>query len=63
MAQPIGLGHVRRGKTLTLRRPNLLVVHGPLSQDLAKTVKVRSDHSENLTNVFGGADFLLFDIH
>ena len=40
---------------LTLRRPNLLGVHGPVSPDLAKTVKVRSDHSENLTNVFGGA--------
>ena len=40
---------------LTLRRPNVLGVHGPVSPDLAKTVKVRSDHSENLTNVFGGA--------
>ena len=40
---------------LTLRRPNLLRVHVPVSPDLAKTVKVRSDHSENLTKVFGGA--------
>ena len=40
---------------LTLRRPNLLGFHVPVSPDLAKTVKVRSDHSENLTEVFGGA--------
>ena len=40
---------------LTLRRPNVLGVHGPVSPDLTKTVKVRSDQSENLTNVFDGA--------
>ena len=41
---------------LTLRRPNLLGVHVPVSPDLAKTVKVRLDQSENLTKVFGGAN-------
>ena len=34
---------------LTFRRPNLSGVHVPVSPDLAKTVKVRSDQSENLT--------------
>ena len=41
---------------LTLRRPNLLGLHVPVSPDLAKTVKVRLDQSENLTKVFGGAN-------
>ena len=41
---------------LTLRRPNLLGVQRPVSPDLAKTVKARSDRSEILTNVFGGAE-------
>ena len=27
----------------------------PVAPDLAKTVKVKSDHSENLTRVLGGA--------
>ena len=36
---------------LTLRRPNLLGAHVPVAPDLAKTVKVGSDHSENLTSV------------
>ena len=40
---------------LTLRRPNLLGVHVPVSPDLAKTAKVRSDHSKNLTHVFDNA--------
>ena len=40
---------------LTLRRPNFLGVQGPVSPDLAKTVKGKSDHSEILTNIFGGA--------
>ena len=41
--------------TLTLRRPNLLWVQGPVSLDLAKMVEVKSDLSENLTDIFGGA--------
>ena len=40
---------------LTLRRPNLQGLHMPVSPDMAETVKVRSDHSDSLTNVFGGA--------
>ena len=36
-------------------RPKILGVNVPVLPDLAKTVKERSDHSENLTNVFGGA--------
>ena len=40
---------------LTLRRPNLLGIHVPVSPDLAKTVKVKSDHCENLARVLGGA--------
>ena len=36
----------------TFRRPNVQVVHVPLSPDLARMVKVASDHFENLTNVF-----------
>ena len=31
---------------LTLRRPNFLGVHVPVTPDLAKTVKGKSDHSE-----------------
>ena len=41
---------------LTLMRPNLLGVHVPVSPDLAKKVKVRSDQSEKLTKVFGGVN-------
>ena len=51
---PVGKLNLFRS-LLTLMRPNLLGVHGPVSPNLAKTVKVRSDHSENLTNVFDGA--------
>ena len=40
---------------LTLRRPNFLGVHVPVTPDLAKTVKGMSDHSENLARVLGGA--------
>ena len=40
---------------LTLRRPNFLGVHVPVTPDLAKTVKGKSDHSENLARVLGGA--------
>ena len=40
---------------LTLRRPNFIGVHVPVAPDLAKTLKVGSDHSENLTSVFDGA--------
>ena len=40
---------------LTLKRSNLLQVYVPVSPNLAKPVKVRSDHSENLTKVLGGA--------
>ena len=40
---------------LTLRRPNFIGVHVPVAPDLAKTVKVKSDHSENLAKVLGGA--------
>ena len=39
---------------LTLRRPNFLGVHVPVAPNLAKTVKVKSDQSENLTIVFSG---------
>ena len=41
---------------LTLRRPNFIGVHVPVAPDLAKTVKVKSDHSENLAKVLGGAE-------
>ena len=41
--------------TLTLRRPNFIGAHVPVAPDLAKTVKVGSDHSKNLTSVFYGA--------
>ena len=37
---------------LTLRRPNFIGVRRPVPPDLAKTGKVRSDHSKNLTKVF-----------
>ena len=40
---------------LTLRRPNFLGAHVPVTPDLAKTVKEKSDHSENLTRVLDGA--------
>ena len=40
---------------LTLRRPNFIGAHVPVAPDVAKTVKVRSDHSENLAKVLGGA--------
>ena len=40
---------------LTLRRPKFIEVHVPVAPDLAKTVKVGSDHSKNLTSVFYGA--------
>ena len=36
---------------LTLRRPNIIGVHVPVAPDLAKTVKVKSDHLENLAKV------------
>ena len=36
----------------TLRRQNVQGVHVPVLPDLAQTVNVASDHSENLTNVF-----------
>ena len=42
--------------TLTLRRPNFIGTHVPVAPDLAKTVKMRSDHSKNLTSVFYGAE-------
>ena len=42
-------------KILTLRRPNFIGAHVPVAPDLAKTVKVGSDHSKNLTSVFYGA--------
>ena len=41
---------------LTLRRPNFIGVHVPVAPDLAKTVKVKSDHSENLAKVLGSAE-------
>ena len=41
---------------LTLRRPEFIEVHVPVAPDLAKTVKVKSDHSENFTKVFGSAN-------
>ena len=40
---------------LNFKRPNLIGVHAPVAPDLAKTVKMRSEHSENLTSVFNGA--------
>ena len=40
---------------LTLRRPNFIGAHVPVAPDLAKTVKMGSDHSKNLTSVFYGA--------
>ena len=40
---------------LTLRRPNGQGVHVPVVPDLAQTLKVGSDYSENLTKVFDGA--------
>ena len=42
-------------KSLTLRCPNFIGVHVPVAPDLAKTVKVTSDHSKNLAKVLGGA--------
>ena len=42
---------VNRFINLTLRRPNFLGAHLPVPPDLAKTVKVKSDHSENLARV------------
>ena len=41
---------------LTLRRPNFLGAQPPVPPDLAKTVKVMSDHAENLAKVLGGAE-------
>ena len=35
--------------------PELYRGHVPVAPDLAKTVKVKSDHSEDLTKVLGGA--------
>ena len=43
-----------KASDLTLRRPNFLGLYVLVLPDQAKTVKVRSDHSENPTNVFGG---------
>ena len=40
---------------LTRRHPNDQGLHVPVEPDLAQTVKVGSDHSENLTSVFNGA--------
>ena len=40
---------------LTLRRPNFIGAHVLVAPDLAKTVKMGSDHSKNLTSVFYGA--------
>ena len=40
---------------LTLRRPNFIGTNVPVAPDLAKTVKMGSDHSQNSTNVFYGA--------
>ena len=40
---------------LILRCPNNQRVHVTVAPDLAKTVKVKSDHSENLNKVFGTA--------
>ena len=44
-----------RKNYLTLRRQNFIGVLVPVAPDLAKTVKVKSDYSENLAKVFGGA--------
>ena len=44
-----------RKNYLTLRRPKFIRVHVPVAPDLAKTVKVKSDHFENLAKVLGGA--------
>ena len=41
---------------LTLRRPNFLGAQLPVPPDLAKTVKVKSDHAEILAKVLGGAE-------
>ena len=43
------------GTKLTLRHPNCHVPHAPVVPDLAQTVMLGSDHSENLMNVFVGA--------
>ena len=40
--------------SLTLRRPKRHVPHALVVPDLAQTVKLRSDHFENSTNVFYG---------
>ena len=47
--------HIPWGRTLTLRRPNLIGAHVPVAPDLAKTVKAGSDHSEKLTSVLNSA--------
>ena len=49
------LQKIKKFDILSLRRPNLLGVQVPVSPFLAKTVKMRSDHSENLTDFFSGA--------
>ena len=40
---------------LTLRRSNFIGANVPVASDPAKTVKMGSDHSKNLTSVFYGA--------
>ena len=47
--------HLLGKLNLTLRRPNFIGAHVPVAPDLAKTVKVGSDDSKNLTSVFNGA--------
>ena len=40
---------------LTLKRPSFIRAHVPVAPDLAKMVRVGSDHSKKLTSVFYGA--------
>ena len=49
------LSRVKAVCFLNSQAPDLLGVHAPVSPDLAKTVKVSSDHSESLLKVYGGA--------
>ena len=51
----VGLTDTGLSDALTLRRPNFIGVHVPVAPDLEKTVEVKSDHSENLAKVLGGA--------
>ena len=45
-------------KILTLGRPNILEINVPVAPDLAKTVKVKSDPSEDLTRRLSGFEIL-----